>query len=104
MAEVIWTEPALDSLKAIVDYIAEDSLVYAERFAHNVVVAPRILAEYPQSGRVVPEYKDEAIRELIYGAYRIIYQIRGSNCYVVAVIHASRSLLRHLPPGSWLVD
>ncbi|HVN80905.1 MAG TPA: type II toxin-antitoxin system RelE/ParE family toxin [Terriglobia bacterium] len=55
MAEVIWTEPALDSLKAIVDYIAEDSLVYAERFAHNVVVAPRILAEYPQSGRVVPE-------------------------------------------------
>ena len=101
MAEVIWTEPALDSLKSIFEYIAGDSFVYAERVVNHVLAAPKKLSEFPFCGRMVPEFQDKNIRELIYGSYRIIYQIRQNICYVVAVIHGSRDILMHLKPGEW---
>ncbi len=101
MAEVIWTEPALNDLYEIVSHVAKDSPVYARRLGLRIVQAPRRLAEFPKSGRVVPEFNDEAIRELIYGAYRIIYIVRTQICYVVSVVHGSRDLLRHLTPGDW---
>ena len=101
MGKVIWTEPALEDLRSIIDHIAEDSLVYAERFGVRVVEAPRRLAHFPYSGRMVPEFKDENIRELIFGSYRLIYLIRQSVCYIVAIIHGSRDILRHLEPGNW---
>lgn len=67
----------------------------------NLVRAPRALGEYPRLGRVVPEFERGALRELIMGSYRIIYEIRADTCYVEAVIHASRDLMRHYQPGEW---
>ena len=58
--------------------------------------APRHLQEFPKIGRMVPEFSDENIRELIYGWYRIIYQIRVDDCFVVAIVHGRRDLLRLL--------
>ncbi len=101
MAEVIWTEPALEDLKNIVEYISKDSKVYAERFATRVIEAPRRLEHFPYSGRLVPEFQKENIRELIYGSYRIIYVVKGKICYVTAVVHGSRDLLRLLDTGEW---
>lgn len=65
MAKVIWTEPALNDLREIIDYIAKDSLVYAERLGTKIVEAPRRLKEFPMSGHVVPEFNDDTTRELI---------------------------------------
>lgn len=101
MGKVIWTDPALKDLHDIIEHIAEDSPVYAERFGLQVVEAPRRLGQFPNCGRMVPEFKDENIRELIYGSYRIIYLIRHNACYITAVIHGSRDILRHLKPGEW---
>jgi plasmid stabilization system protein ParE len=101
MAKVIWTEPALNDLLSLIQHIAEDSPAYAERFGIRVVEAPRRLEQFPLSGRIVPEFKDENIRELIYGHYRIIYLIRNNICYITAVIHGSRDIIRHLEPGEW---
>jgi len=72
MAKVVWTRPALDDLNDIVEYISRDSKVYAERFATRVLEAARRLEDFPYSGRLVPEFKEEDIREVIYGSYRII--------------------------------
>jgi len=72
MAKVVWTGPALDDLNDIVEYISRDSKVYAERFATRVLEAARRLEDFPYSGRLVPEFKEEDIREVIYGSYRII--------------------------------
>lgn len=106
MVKVIWTEPALTDLHEIIQYIGRDSKVYAARFGTKVVNVPRRLEESPQSGRVVPEFSDETIRELIYGSYRIIYKYKAEEpaCYLVAVIHGSRDILRHLRPGEWNIE
>ena len=62
MAEVRWTEPALDDLQAIVDFISRDSPAYAAR-----------LATLPRSGTRVPEFDREDIRELTVRPFRIIH-------------------------------
>ena len=74
------------------------------RFGRRVAQAPRRLAQFPQSGRIVPEFNDETIRELIYGSYRIIYKISGTTCSIVAVIHGSRDIIRHVGPGEWNIE
>ena len=101
MAKVVWTGPALRDLEVIVRYIAMDSPRYAERFSKRLVQAPRVLREYPSVGRIVPECQLANFRELILGAYRIIYEIRQETCYIEAVIHASRDLMMHYEPGQW---
>lgn len=101
MAQVVWTGPALKDLEIIVRSIAMDSPRYAERFSKRLVQAPRELKEHPFLGRIVPEYQLSSLRELIHGAYRIIYEIRQNTCYIEAVIHASRDLMMHYEPGQW---
>ncbi|MEZ4822626.1 MAG: type II toxin-antitoxin system RelE/ParE family toxin [Ignavibacteria bacterium] len=44
-------------------------------------------------GRTVPELNDKSIREIIKGSYRIIYQMKNSNCVeILTVFHSSRLL------------
>ena len=75
MAEVIWTEPALIDLHDILEHIARDALSYAEKFVNRVVVAVKRLELFPRCGRIVPEFNNESIRELICEVYRIIYLV-----------------------------
>ena len=65
MAEIIWTPIALEDLKSIHDYIAQDSPYYASRFIDKLVNKVDILWEHPETGRIVPEFENELIRELI---------------------------------------
>lgn len=52
------------------------------------------LAQFPQLGRIVPEYGNPEIRELIVAPYRVIYRYQPANnrVQVIGVIHGSRSL------------
>jgi len=52
----------------------------------------KALPEFPQSGRIVPEYRNENIREKIYKHYRIIYRIKNNSIEIVAIYHGSRLL------------
>lgn len=45
---------------------------------------------HPQSGRMVPEYQHEHVREVIESPYRIIYRILEDRIDVVAVLHGAR--------------
>lgn len=104
MAKVIWTEPALEDLHAIIAFISKDSLFYAERLAAKILHSSGQIRTFPYIGRVVPEFDDKAIRELIYGAYRIVYKVEAETCYIIAVMHGSRDILKHITPGDWDVQ
>jgi plasmid stabilization system protein ParE len=47
MAKVVWTEPALNNPNGIIEYIAKDSIICAERFGMRVVQALRIFQQSP---------------------------------------------------------
>jgi plasmid stabilization system protein ParE len=50
------------------------------------------ISTQPLSGRKVPEYEDEDIRELIEKPYRIIYSVKQDQIDVLAVIHGAQLL------------
>lgn len=73
MATLNWTIQAVEDLVAIAEYISRDSMKYARRQVSILRQRVKILIKHPESGRVVPELDNPAIRELIQGNYRIIY-------------------------------
>lgn len=99
MGKVIWTEKASAHLRAIHDYIAEDSPVYATRFIKTLVKASRKLETFPEAGRVVPEFENTTLklREVIYQGYRIIYKpMPNSDVVVITVVHGREDLFTNL--------
>ena len=52
------------------------------------------IAKFPMSGRKVPEYDLEKIREIIERPYRIIYYIKSEQIDILAVIHTARELFK----------
>jgi toxin ParE1/3/4 len=91
---VYWTKSAQNHLDAIHDYIAQDSPEYALRTIDCLTRRSRQIADFPLSGRRVPEYDLDQIREVIEGAYRIIYHIAPDRINVLAVIHTATNVWR----------
>lgn len=87
--EIVWTNQALNKLNKIVDYIAQDDFVTAEKWASTIIEKTDQLIAHPELGRVVPEYNESSLRELIFGSYRVIYRIRKSESkiYIQTVWH-----------------
>ena len=88
--QIEWSLNAICDLENIKIYIANDSEYYATCFVEGAFNAVKRLSIFPYSGRVVPEIAEECIREIIYGSYRIIYQITDTEVNIVTVIHAMR--------------
>ena len=98
MGQVHWSEPALDDLKDIVSFVAKDSPAYAAKLANRIMEAPRRLAVFPRLGSIMPELRQDIVRELWVRPYRIIYLVRDPDCYILAVVHTSRDLSGFPPP------
>lgn len=74
------------------EYIAKDSPLYADVFVDRLIGSAERLQEFPRSGRIVPEYADPDIREVIVGSYRIVYRLRGGAVEIATVFHSARPL------------
>lgn len=74
--KVQWSPLALDRVSDIARYIAKDDPGAAERWVNELFAAVARLADFPESGRIVPEVGVRRIRELIFGAYRVIYSVK----------------------------
>ena len=94
MAKLNWTPQSKADLLAIAEFIAKDSKKYARIQISRLRERARQLKSYPNSGRVVPEYGEENLRELILGNYRIIYRIVDPDRIDIITVHHSARLLR----------
>ena len=52
MIDVIWVPSALEDLKKIKEYIASDSVHYANKFTEGVFDETERLTVFPKSGRI----------------------------------------------------
>jgi addiction module RelE/StbE family toxin len=91
---VIWTRQAVEDVEAIKAYVARDSLRYAALLVERIVGAVDRLESFPESGRVVPEVGDNTLREVIFGAYRIVYRVQSQESVQVVTVHHAARLLR----------
>ena len=92
MVKIIWTDFAVGDLKSIHEYISKDSKVYADRHIERLISRIDQLEMNPHSGRVVPEFNIDTLRELIEGSYRIIYQIKPDRISIIRIHHSARQL------------
>lgn len=91
---VHWTETAQAHLDAIYTYIANNSETYALRMVDRITRWSSQIAELPLSGRRVPEYGVDQVREVFSGPYRIIYYIKPDQIDVIAVLHGAMHVLQ----------
>lgn len=76
MTSVVWSPRSIRDLEAIHAYISDESPRYADLVVGRLVAAVERLQAFPESGRIVPERADPSIREIIVGAYRVVYRLR----------------------------
>lgn len=62
----------------------------------NITHCSEQLIAYPHCGRIVPEYGDLQLRELIIFPYRLIYRIKSDRIDVIAVFHGAQLLPEEL--------
>lgn len=89
---VSWSPRALKDIEAVGEYVASDSPTYAGAVVKKIIGETRMLAQFPRSGRKVPEFDDEKIRELIVYSYRVIYRLLDDEVLIAAVVHGKRLL------------
>lgn len=92
MVEVIWTEPALQELDAIAEYIALDNPAAASDLVKAVFDKTERLANFPKSGRNPPELPDSVYRELVVPPCRIFYREDEQRVFVLFVMREERQL------------
>lgn len=90
MARLIWTEPALDELHDIAEYIALDNPTAASNLVSKVFESAERLESYPNSGKIVPEMPGTPYREIVVPPCRIFYRHDQPSIYVLYIVRGER--------------
>ena len=92
--EVVWTEPAWQDMEGAAEFINRDSESYAAAFVQEIKEAVASLSQFAERGRVVPEFADESVRELLVRTYRLVFEVSVERVFVLALIHGARRIGR----------
>ena len=92
--KIVWAKESLSKLIEIEDFIAEDNPQKASEFTNFLIKKTDTIKENPQIGRVVPEFSNPLLRELIFKNYRIVYKIDKSKIEILTVFEGHRLIRR----------
>jgi plasmid stabilization system protein ParE len=61
-------------------------------FGYELISQTDRLQEFPEFGRMVPEYQDPNMREVVFRPYRIVYRINYElkRCEITRIWHSAR--------------
>jgi plasmid stabilization system protein ParE len=90
--KLIWAPSARFDLKEIASYIADSRPEASTRFVKSLFHSVEHLIDFPEAGRIVPEFGDPSIREIIRKPCRIVYRIKHEKgiIEIVRIWHAAR--------------
>jgi toxin ParE1/3/4 len=86
---------AQQDLQALLEFIAAEDPVAAERVLDRLELRVTSLKDLPERGRVVPElaaFGIQTYRELVVAPWRVVYRIGGKTVYVLAVLDGRRNI------------
>lgn len=96
MAQIVWTEPALDQLDEIAEYIALDKPIAAGVLVQEVFRKIDRLEQFPDSGREPPELPNSVYREVVCRPCRIFYRHEGNTVLILHVMREEMQLRQYL--------
>ncbi|QEA40682.1 type II toxin-antitoxin system RelE/ParE family toxin [Pistricoccus aurantiacus] len=100
MAEITWTELALQELDALAEYIALDNPEAASHLVEEVFDKVERLENFPQSGRVPPELPNSVYREVVVPPCRIFYREDDKRVLILYVMREERQLRAYMLESS----
>ena len=88
----------MSDLERIVAYIAPHNPVAAEQLGNQLLDAALSLHTFPERGRMVPEFRQAELREIIFRSYRIIFRMNNTDqsLEIVRFWHGARGF-PHIP-------
>jgi toxin ParE1/3/4 len=93
VTEISIAESALRDMEAIQAWYAEEGVPeVGDRFVAEIFKRVEVLAEHPDIGRIVPEFGQPFLRELIHAPFRIVYRRETQRVRIVRVWRSERVL------------
>ncbi len=96
MAEIIWTNPALEDLNDIAEYIALSNLQSAKKLVAKIFDKVERLEAFPESGKKPIELTNLNYREVVVNPCRIFYKIDNDKVFILHVMRQERDLRKFL--------
>jgi len=88
--KVRFTPSARAQFLSVLNFIRRDKPSAATHFRNRAETVLRRLEDFPESGRVIPEFPDLPYREVIISPYRFFYRIKDDVVWIVAVWHGAQ--------------
>ena len=92
---VFWAKAAATDLSSIIEHIGSEQPLTAKKQLSRIKKSASRLGQFPERGRIVPEFKIHGItayRELVIEPWRLIYKISDKTVYVNALIDGRRNI------------
>ena len=96
MAQIIWTEPALNNLNEIAEYIAVSNPYAARQLVESVFSKVQRLEQFPDSGRIPEEISTLNYREVVVNPCRVFYKVDNDSVYILHLLRQERDLRKFL--------
>ena len=88
---VVWSPLADRQVDEAVGYIAHDDPIAALKWLEHLLERVKALADFPGSGRMVPETQREDVREILVNPQWAMYRRRDDRVEIVAIRHEARA-------------
>jgi len=88
--KVRFTPSARAQFLSTLEYIRRDKPSAATSFREHSETVLRRLEDFPESGRIIPEFPELPYREVIISPYRFLYKIKDDIVWIVAVWHGAQ--------------
>ncbi|NRD73025.1 type II toxin-antitoxin system RelE/ParE family toxin [Shewanella sp. VB17] len=96
MAEIIWTNPALEDINDVAEYIALSNLQLAKNLVAKIFNKVERLEAFPESGKKPIELTNLNYREIVVNPCRIFYKIDNDKVFILHVMRQERDLRKFL--------
>lgn len=91
--DITFAESAISDLQEIRDWYREQLVPeVGERLITELFNQVERLAEFPESGRIVPEFNISNLREIVHPPFRIVYRLETKRLRIVRVWRSERLL------------
>ena len=91
--QIFISSSAFSDLESIKEHYKKEGVLYiGEQYVISIIDPIQTLSDNPDIGRIVPEFDEEKITELIHSPFRIVY-LREKNSIHIIRVWRSESLL-----------
>lgn len=90
---LLFAQSAFNDLADIQAYYLEQGVpAIGDKFVTEIISHVDVLLGHPEIGRIVPEFAEPKIRELIHPPFRVVYWLDSQTIHIIRVWRSERLL------------